>query len=112
MPTLLPAEEILRVEEGADATGLARLLIHFLIANPGRGFQIDDERLRQLGDHAGLGLAAFASIVFVMRTHEPSAEDVAELMIELRERGFHLRHREAAALDTRLVSENQNEVVA
>src|SRR5580658_9787768 len=46
-----------------------------------------------------------------MRADLPAGEDLAELMVELRERGFDFFRLEAAARDSRLVGDDEHQMV-
>jgi hypothetical protein len=87
---LFPPEEVMRPDEMADARRARRRSVNFLVSNHRRARHVDAVGRAQLGQHRAPGLAAFASVAVVVWTDLPSGQDVAELAVELSNRGLDL----------------------
>src|SRR5271170_2025390 len=107
----LPAEEIFCGDEVCYACCFACQAVHFLIADHRRRCQVDAVHICQLRDHSALRLAACAVVGVGMRAYLPRGEDVAEHVVELRERGFYLCRGQTASADSRLIRYHKHQMV-
>src|SRR4029077_12748414 len=105
-------EEIAGVHEAAYPGRLRALLVDVLIADHRGLRQIDPIDRRQLRDHPGRRLAASASILRPVRANLPGRQDSAQMAVEFGDPGLDLFARKAAALDSPLVGDDENQMVA
>src|SRR5438132_12546843 len=84
-PGDLPAEELPGGDEGADAAGGGRDAVLLGVTDVSRARQVDAVRGRKIQKHSGVGLAAEAGILLLVRAEPPVREGPAQPLIEPRE---------------------------
>src|SRR6516165_1295397 len=109
---LLPAKKIPGVNETSKARTTGCFRVNCLVADHRRAFQIDAVGNGQFRNHSRTGLAALTVVIVVMRTNLPPCQDAAKSRVKSTQCRLYLTKSKTSALDTRLIGNHKDQVVA